>query len=130
MSEQRREKMGVGLWFFPFVMIFIGLYVANLAFEFCAFYNFPTTTTQVKAKVVYVNNKQQNQADVDFGIGAGDTNVWINHDLYAKLQPWKFPGRDCLLLSVQTGRWGLRRVLFPNFFDRPLGMERYRLCHG
>lgn len=36
--------------------------------------------------------------------------------------------RLCVLLPVQTGRWGYRRIVGPNAFDEPVGMSAVIDC--
>lgn len=36
--------------------------------------------------------------------------------------------QDCIVLPMDEGRWGVRRVIAPNYFDTPITLENYRRC--
>ncbi len=55
-------------------------------------------------------------------------SVDVDEALYDKVGVKPEPEKHCLVLPVETGRWGLRRVWVPNEFDTPVGLADYRLC--
>jgi hypothetical protein len=59
-----------------------------------------------------------------------DLRVMVDRALYEKVGPRPSPGEHCISLPVDQGRWGIRRVWAPNFFDTPISMASYRLCGG
>ena len=70
-------------------------------------------------------------AEVSFGPGTRSIYVEISSDLYNHLDPIRAPGRDCIVLSVQIGRFGLRRTMLPRrFLDDPIGQDHYRRCRA
>jgi hypothetical protein len=55
--------------------------------------------------------------------------VRVAQDLDGHLEPALHPGRDCLAIGIQRGRWGFRRALVPAaLIEPPLGLDRYRRC--
>lgn len=63
--------------------------------------------------------------------GGRSFRVLVSRELYEKVGPRKPPAMlHCIRMPVETGRWGIRRVMAPNYTDAPLGVERYRPCQA
>jgi len=63
--------------------------------------------------------------------GRRSFRIHVDRALYEKVGPKKPPAMEhCIHLPVEKGRWGIRRVLAPNYFDAPLGVQRYHSCKG
>lgn len=57
-----------------------------------------------------------------------DFPIPVSEAVYRTVGPKPAPGEHCILLPVDTGRWGIRRVSAPNVYDTPLSVSDYRPC--
>lgn len=62
--------------------------------------------------------------------GAREIQVNVVGDLYSQLSPWRRRGRDCLVLTSQIGRDGVKRIVAPNFFDDYIGWSSWSECYN
>jgi hypothetical protein len=58
-----------------------------------------------------------------------DFPIPVSKEVFQKVGPKVVPGEHCILLPVETGRWGIRRVWAPNDHDTPLALSDYRPCY-
>jgi hypothetical protein len=115
----------------PIFAFFIGTFLARTAAEAAAFAGLSPIDTPSEAIVVGKSSGKWGQynATVSFGPTTRDVHVEITTDLYDRLEPYRAPGRDCLELSTQKGRWSMRRTMLPRrFFDDPIGADHYVQC--
>ena len=128
MGQLRRTIAQIGL---PIIFAVAGSFLARVAVETVAFAGLKPSDGPITA---FVTNKAsgkwgQRSAFVSFGLGTREVEIPITSALDDQLQPWRAPGRDCLSLTVETGRWGIRRTMLPRkFFDDPYDTDRYRPC--
>ena len=112
----------------PFLALFFATFLVRLAYEETKFRGAQTTSAFEKANVISKSSKWRRSARVNFGYSTRDIYVPINRQAHSRLEPWREPGRDCLVLQVQTGRDGVRRAIVPVFLEPPVGIDSYRLC--
>ncbi|MBN8845916.1 MAG: hypothetical protein J0H88_21975 [Sphingomonadales bacterium] len=61
--------------------------------------------------------------------GGREISVPIDEELYDRLEPYREPGRDCLVLDGESTPQGVRRVRVPTkLFDTLVGVRQYRPC--
>jgi hypothetical protein len=122
-----------GLLAIPIFAIFIGTYFARAAVGFVAFagLNPPVTTEEAHVTDFRYGRYGGYFATASLGPGAREFEMKISSELYDALDPWRQPGRDCIVIRVQTGRAGIRRTMLPNLlFDEPISLDHYRNCSG
>lgn len=115
----------------PLFAMFTGTFLARTAVEAAAFAGMSPTRTPSEAFVIneYRSKWGELSAGVSFGPGKREVDVEITPDLFYRLEPYRAPGRDCLVLSTETGRWGVRRSMLPRrLFDDRIGVDRYVKC--
>lgn len=115
----------------PIFALAIGTFLARTAVEAAAFAGLHPVGTPSEALVTGKGSQKwgQHSVTVSFGPAARDIDVEVAADLFDRLEPYRAPGRDCLTLSIETGRWGIRRTMLPRrFFDEPVGADQYVQC--
>jgi hypothetical protein len=115
----------------PIFALFMGTFLARTIVEAAAFARLSPVSIPAEAVVTGKSSGKWGQysATVSFGSATRDVHVEITTDLYDRLEPYRAPGRDCLELSMETGRWGIRRTMLPRrFFDRPIGADHLVQC--
>lgn len=128
-ADLRRRPLAA-LALFPIFGIFLGTHVARTMWEAAAFSGVDARLETLRANVVSIDSKWRDKATVMVGTGSRQFEVRVSEELFAKLEPWRAPGRDCLLLPIESGRFGSRRVLLPNYLDRSWGPEHYAICNS
>lgn len=89
----------------------------------------PTTREQL-AQILYKRHTRFFAYTALVSFGPGTHALWVNitPELFWRLR-FPFRGADCLVLPVQVGRNGWRRILLPRaFIDNPIDSRRYRFC--
>lgn len=115
----------------PLLAAFAGSYLAYFALATIAFDSDHSTRLDVVAQVVGKDNgrKGPRSAKVRLGPESREISIPVDSALYGKLDPYRSPGRDCLLLRIERSRSGVRRAIIPNLtLDKAWGVERYRRC--
>lgn len=114
----------------PVLGAFLGSYVARTSYEVTSFIGYTAKRTELLAQVTGLGSKHEYKAEVEAYSGASSIWVDVDSDLYFRLEPYRQPGRDCLLLPVEVGRNGVRRFLMPaKVFDKSLSAEVLRSCN-
>jgi len=54
--------------------------------------------------------------------------VGVTSDLFDRLDAVRYPGRDCLKMTVQTGRFGIRRAVVPRHFGHQIDLDQLESC--
>lgn len=119
----------IGLCLVPIALLFAGTYYVRLAVETAAFLGFPATTSRVTTPVTGMGTSRKwptYWAHVQ--PGGRELEVKVSYELYSQLDPYRWPGRDCLSLEVETGRGGIRRTQLPALFDAGLGEQHLVPC--
>ena len=126
----RDFSMASVIFAIPLFSCFICYYCARVAVEVAYFTGQTPLHSEIKAEVIRkgIGRYGSRSATVFPYPNAKEVYVNIDRELYAKLDPWKSPGRDCLKLHMETGRGGLNRVIVPNLVDNSLGVERLVPC--
>lgn len=114
----------------PIFGIFLGTYIARTVWEGVAFTGVDTQTVALPAKVTSIDTKWRDKATVIVGAESREIQVRVSNELFARLEPWRAPGRDCLILPIETGRFGARRVILPNYLEESWGLEHYASCNS
>jgi hypothetical protein len=115
----------------PIFALAIGTFLARTSVEAASFVGLSPLSTPTEAVVVGLGSQKwgQHSATVSFGPGTRKVDVEVTPDLYYRLEPYRAPGRDCLELTTETGRWGFRRTMLPRrFFDDPISASQYVQC--
>ncbi|MBY0342459.1 MAG: hypothetical protein K2Q29_01260 [Sphingomonadales bacterium] len=60
--------------------------------------------------------------------GAREFSLRATKTLYAEVGPSPEPGKHCIRMTVEEGRWGLRRAIGPNRLDGPLSLDALVPC--
>lgn len=60
--------------------------------------------------------------------GAREFSIPASKALFEAVGPSPEPGRHCIRMTVEEGRWGLRRAIGRNRFDRPLDTDALAPC--
>lgn len=124
----RRTLARIGAPIFGAVL---GTFFARVVIEAAVFAGLNPPAKAVVARVDSASPERAGGqfAEVSFGPGTRSVYVEISPDLYDQLDPVRAPGRDCIVLGVETGRLGFRRTKLPRrFLDDPIGKDRYRRC--
>jgi hypothetical protein len=131
--ERRLETQGwrgyaavVGL---PLIAVFFASRLGRFAFEIAAFAGVAASASAVEAPFVGMSSgKSGPHGDVKIDPTSREIRVSVSGDLYARLDAHRYPGRDCITLTVQTGRFGVRRALIPAPLSGGLESERLHPC--
>jgi hypothetical protein len=125
LKKQRDWQEYVGIAMMPVLSAMLATFYLRTTVETVAFTGAETQIETVEAEVtgqgrrwVYV------RTDHD----ARTLRIRADSDLRAQLDPLRAPGRDCLRIRVETGRWGIRRTLIPALFDRAFGTDHLVPC--
>jgi len=129
----RLERQGwrgvVAMFVLPLFALFIGSWVGRYVYEVIAFVGVTPSEKAVLAPIVDMTSGRSGpRAIVKIDPASRELRVSVTHDLYAQLDTYRYPGRDCLILMVQTGRFGVRRALIPSLFSADVGLEKLRPC--
>ena len=128
MGTLRRTLAHVAI---PIFAAFMATFLARVGVEAAAFAGLRPTGRPIEAQVTskYRQRIGPTVAEVSFGPGTRTVDIPVSAELYGRLEPWRQPGRDCLDLTVELGRWGLRRAMLPRrFLDDPIGVDHYEQC--
>jgi hypothetical protein len=115
----------------PVFCALIATFFTRVAVEHAAFVGLRPAETLVEAQVLSAGQERNGGqfATVTFGPGTRSVDVEISSELYDRLDPVRVPGRDCMILSAESGRFGLRRTMLPRlWFDKPIGIDHYKAC--
>ncbi len=105
------------------------MYGFRLAEEALGFVNFAATIRIIPAEVTGASNgKSGPMAYATPFSGAREINLRATPELLIKLDPVRVPGRDCLLIPLETGRFGIQRTFSPIPFGRKIGVEALQPC--
>lgn len=109
----------------PVLSAVLATFYLRAAVEMAAFAEASTHIETVQAEVV-----GKTKRSVEARTHRDARTLWIraDADLRAQLDPRRTPGRDCLIIGVETGRWGVRRTRLPNAFDDGFGIDRLVPC--
>ncbi len=130
-TDFQRFRHAMGMLFLLIIGGVVGGYYARVAVEQNSFLGYDAKRSQLQAVVTGISNGRGGPfANLQPYAGARELQARIDDDLYSRLDPYRQPGRDCLILSVETGRGGVKRTLLPAAFDTRLGTERWVKCDG
>lgn len=134
-KEKRYRKLIV-LLSFPLVGIFAGTLLMRSLVLQAAFAGVQTTPeiaflhvveTQEQSKRTFLEKRYR--YIVSLPDGQRSFRVLVDRALFDKVGSRKPPVTvHCIRLPMETGRWDIRRVNGPNYFDTPLGIQHYHAC--
>lgn len=129
----RSLRQTLGIFAIPIFCLFAGTYVARSIYVGAAFAGVEATPIEGKLSVESreTGGKRwlgKRRVNVVLDGGSREFRVLVTENLYSAIGPNPAIGAHCLMLAVEEGRWGTRRVSAPNYFDNPLGLEHYALC--
>ena len=134
--EEHDEVIGVrkGLGFFvlPIFCIVCGTFLMRSAFLGLAFVGIESSAKMTKAIVVGGQRKgrvwESDYLDAKLDDDSREFRVRASRQLVgiANIRPGN--PKTCVLLPVQTGRWGYRRIIGPTAFDEPVGVNAVVEC--
>ena len=131
--QRRLETQGwrgyVAVIALPLIAVFFASRLGRLAFETAAFVGFASSANPVEAPFVGMSSGKSGPHGY-VKVDPTSREIWVSvtGDLYAGLDAHRYPGRDCVTLTVQTGRFGVRRALIPAPLSEGLGSERLHPC--
>ncbi|WP_156442557.1 MULTISPECIES: hypothetical protein [unclassified Sphingomonas] len=124
--EQQPKRQAYALVIgLPILLAICGTYYLRLGVELFAFHSATTTTSTIPATVTGVTRRY---ADLRLEPESREFHAKVSGELRAHLDPYRVPGRDCILFEVEVGRLGWRRTKVPNFFDDPIDHARLVPC--
>ncbi len=131
--QDRSLRQIFGICALPIFSVFIGTFLARSLFLQIAFLGIDTLPIEDKAIVMdreTYGGKMLGRHRVDISIEQDSRHfrVLVTPDLHAAIGSQPVVGVHCLRVTVEIGRWGYRKVLAPNYFDEPIGMDRYVRC--
>lgn len=112
----------------PILCMTIASYCSRRAVEAYGFMNVTPVEAQVFVPIVRMNNRRIDSATVLPSPTAREVRVFVTPELLLRLDPYRHPGRDCLILVEQSGRNGIKRLMVPGFFDDEIGTISFRRC--
>lgn len=130
---KRSYRHILGILAIPVFCLFAGTYSTRSLFLEAAFIGAETAPTEAGLSVVSRQTTRRtwlgrHRVNVVLEPGTREFRVLVSKRLYSTIGPNPQAGEHCLKSSVETGRWGYRRVLAPNYFDEPLGLSKYKEC--
>jgi len=141
LSHQPKAKQGgwriyLAIAATPLFGAAIGSHAARTIYEVAAFFVFDAKPSQMSVAVNGMSSRRGFSATVQgyqfrqrLLVDAREVHVEIDGTLYANLEPYRHPGRDCLSLPIQIGRNGVMRFVLPAaWFDEPLGIGHLTSC--
>lgn len=131
MAEPKGFREAMGRFLFPVITLLAAWYSAMLSYEYAHFAAADTTTKAVTVEVTDLNRPNYFGHTANFILDGRSRSVRadITRDLYYRLDPNRHPGRDCLRVTVETGRNGVERYLLPaRVLDPGLGAESWVDC--
>lgn len=114
----------------PIIAIVIATFYARMVVETIAFTGVNATISELKAPITGKNAKWSASFDLAPEPGSRTMIVRVTSEAYAQAEPYRQPGRDCLLVKIETGRGGVRRMLVPNLLDASIEADRVVPCHS
>jgi hypothetical protein len=60
--------------------------------------------------------------------GSRELMLRASAELRAAIDPYRSPGRDCILIDIETGRHGWRRTQLPTLFGQPFDTSKLVPC--
>ncbi|WP_447727080.1 hypothetical protein [Sphingomonas koreensis] len=126
LKKQRDWRSYAGIVMTPVLSAMLATFYLRTAVEVAAFTGATTRTETIDAEVTEIGKRRS--ADVRAAPNARTLSINIDSDLSAELDPRRAPGRDCLKITVETGRWGIRRTQTPALFDKRFGIDRLVPC--
>jgi hypothetical protein len=109
--------------------LFLGSYDARLAYEFAAFENYPARAGKMLFQIT--SSSSGRGGPMVYARAADDARVlqlYSVRRLQENVGDVRTVGRDCLLLNIEVGRWGVRRAIVPRRLDPPVDLDRWRRC--
>ena len=136
MISETDEAIGVrkslGFFVLPVLSIFCGTLLMRTVFLGAAFIGVESPTKMTKAVVVGVDYTRRtwlpDYLEAELSKDSREFQVLASPQLIEIAGVRHGSPRLCVLLPVQTGRWGYRRIVGPNAFDEPVGMSAVIDC--
>lgn len=119
------------LWFIcPVIFAVVALASLRSLVAEAAFIGEPIEARQIPFEVTSksVSRYSGPKAFVRAQSGGREIYVDVSDALYDHLEPVRHPGRDCIIIKVETGWRGIRRAVVPNVLDDPFDTTEYQRC--
>jgi hypothetical protein len=126
LKKQRDWRTYAAIVTTPVMSAMLATFYLRTAVEVAAFTGATTRVETINAEVTDIGTRRR--AHVRTAPNARTLSINIDSDLRAELDPRRAPGRDCLRITVETGRWGIRRTQTPAVFDKRFGIDRLVPC--
>jgi hypothetical protein len=126
-TKSLSAREALGLLMIPFMTMLLFSYVARRIVEIASFTGANADLVRMDAAVISKSKSRKwgtMHAEILPYIGARTLTANVNEEVFENLAP----GRDCIMLNVETGRRGVRRTELPNIFDEPLGIGSVVPC--
>ena len=113
----------------PIFCMIIASYYSRRAVEAYAFLNVTPVEKQIPAPIVNMSSgRGADTATVLPDPAAREISVYVTNELWLRLDAYRHPGRDCLILTEQAGRRGIKRLKLPGLFGEEIGTVAFRQC--
>jgi multidrug transporter EmrE-like cation transporter len=127
--EKQGRRGSIAMISLPLMSLYIATRLGRSAFEAAAFTGVTPAQMTVIAPVVGMSSGRSGpHAAVKIDPASRELNVSVTYALYAQLDAYRYPGRDCLNLPVQTGRFGIRRAVIPWRLSDGLDLAQLNPC--
>jgi hypothetical protein len=126
-SKSLSAREALGLFGMPFLVMLLFSHVARRVVEIVNFTATNAILVRMDAAVISKSRSRKmgiTHAEILPYIGARTLTANVNEEVFERLMP----GRDCIMLNVETGRRGVRRTELPNILDEPLGIGSVVPC--
>ncbi len=136
-ASDRSGSLVISLFFSTLALFFAGIllgtYYARLAYELVSFRGGVAIPSLLEFSVIGFETDRYQllpRVNVRLNPKAREITLKVDRELENSVEPYRQPGLDCLLLTVETATNGTRRVVVPNFFDSGIRRDRLEVCSG
>lgn len=113
----------------PVMTIVAASFGGRALYEAIGFTGVTPTDITVNAPVVDMTSGRSGRRAI-IKVDPASREIWVDvtSGLFSRLDAYRHPGRDCLKLHVQAGRFGIRRAIVPGFLNDDVDVDRFGAC--
>jgi hypothetical protein len=126
-TENYREKPFHGFFTVVLYFIFIIPYFCRRVIEILAFTNVNATTVEAHLLIAYGGGRYSWDYSLHGSViesKGREVSIKVNYELKARYYHTSTHDKDCFLVPLQTGRWGVQRIVGPNVFEEGIASDR------
>ena len=119
----------VAICVLPIIAVLFGSYVGRLVYEMIGFAGITPTEVRTAAPIIGMSAGKSGPFAI-VKLDPTSREIWasVTYEVLARLDAHRHPARDCLILAVQTGRFGIRRVILPGRFQHSVDSGQLEAC--